>query len=127
MNSLFEMRSPLYIKYADGETRLVEALFEHPKGVLYFELFWENDPKYSIHIIEGQIKGEGPWKVGDCSFHVLGCNHTHPQLCEMQSYWRQEKMLNPENFRGDELVKIAAEKGVILPENIAVNLDQYEG
>jgi hypothetical protein len=36
-------------------------------------------------------------------------------------------MLNPENFRGDELVKIAAEKGAILPENIAVNLDQYEG
>ena len=71
MNSLFEMRSPLYIKYADGETRLVEALFEHPKGVLYFELFWENDPKYSIHIIEGQIKGEGPWKVGNSLFMFL--------------------------------------------------------
>ena len=43
----------------------------------------------------------------------------------MQSYWRQEKMLNPENFRGDELVKIAAEKGAVIPISIAVNQEYF--
>jgi hypothetical protein len=58
------VKSPLYIKYPNGETRVIEEIFQHPKGILYFELFWEKDPKYSIHLIEGEITGDGPWRVG---------------------------------------------------------------
>jgi hypothetical protein len=49
MNKIFTLKSPLYIKYPNGETRVIEEIFQHPKGILYFELFWEKDPKYSIH------------------------------------------------------------------------------
>jgi hypothetical protein len=45
-------------------------------GILYFELFWEKDPRYSIHLIKGKITGDGPWRVGECSFHLLGCNQS---------------------------------------------------
>jgi hypothetical protein len=38
---------------------VIEEIFQHPKGILYFELFWEKDPKYSIHLIEGEITGSG--------------------------------------------------------------------
>lgn len=119
------MRSPLYIRYPNGEVRVIENLFEHPNGVLYFELFWEKDPQYSIHIIEGDITGDGPWKVGDCSFHILGCNHTHPQMCEMHSFWQQELLQNPGQFRGNEIVKIALEKGAIVPKDHPMNDARY--
>ncbi|VVM26088.1 hypothetical protein BSPWISOXPB_8268 [uncultured Gammaproteobacteria bacterium] len=77
MNKIFTLRSPLYIKYPNGETRVIEEIFQHPEGILYFELFWEKDPRYGIHLIKGKITGDGPWRVGECSFHLLGCNHTH--------------------------------------------------
>ena len=126
MNKLFTMRSPLYIKYPNGETRVIEAIFQHPKGILYFELFWENDPQYSIHVIEGEITGDGPWRVGPCSFHVLGCNHTHPQMCEMHSFWQQELLQSPDKFRSNEVLKIACEKGAILPDDCPINDANYQ-
>jgi hypothetical protein len=119
------MRSPLYIKYPNGEVRVIENIFKHPQGALYFELFWEKDPKYSIHLIEREITGEGPWRVGVCSFHVLGCNHTHPQLCEIHSFWQQEKLQNPMKFQSEKIIKIALEKGTILPKNYSINDKNY--
>jgi hypothetical protein len=125
MNQLLEMRSPLYIKYPNGEMRVIEVLFQHTEGILYFELFWEKDPKYSIHMIKGEITGQGPWRVGECSFHVLGCNHTHPQMCEAHAFWQQELLQNPTQFRSDEVLKIALEKGAILPKKHSVNDKNY--
>ncbi|MBW5290846.1 MAG: hypothetical protein Rsou_1159 [Candidatus Ruthia sp. Asou_11_S2] len=125
VNKLFTMQSPLYIKYPNGETRVIEVLFEHPEGILYFELFWEKDPTYSIHIIKGEVMGDGPWKVGQCSLHVLGCNHTHPQLCEMRAFWQQELLQNPDQFRANDMVKIACEKSAFLPGDYPINDAQY--
>ncbi len=124
-HKLLSMRSPLYIRYPNGEMRVIEQIFAHPQGVLYFELFWEKDPTYSIHLIEGEIRGEGPWKVGECSFHVLGCNHTHPQLCEMHSFWQSELLTGPEKFRTGEIPTIALEKGAILPDDYPMNDARY--
>ncbi|RUA04402.1 MAG: hypothetical protein DSY43_06385 [Gammaproteobacteria bacterium] len=122
MNKIFTLRSPLYIKYPNGETRVIEEIFQHPQGVLYFELFWEKDPQYSIHLIKGEISGDGPWRVGEASFHVLG----YPQMCEMHSFWQTELMQNPTQFRSKDVVKIALEKGVILPEGYPINDARYE-
>ena len=125
VNKIFTLRSPLYIKYPNGETRVIEQIFQHPQGVLYFELFWEKDPQYSIHLIEGEITGEGPWRVGEASFHVLGCNHTHPQMYEMHSFWQSELLQNPSQFRNKDVVKIALKKGAILPEDYPINDARY--
>jgi hypothetical protein len=75
MNKIFTLRSPLYIKYPNGETRVIEEIFQHPKGILYFELFWEKDPKYSIHLIEGEITGDGPHKIPRSITKFLQKNH----------------------------------------------------
>jgi hypothetical protein len=119
------MRSPLYIKYPNGEVRVIENIFKHPQGVLYFELFWEKDPTYSIHLIDGNISGDGQLKVGNCSFHILGCNHTHPQMCEMHSFWQQQLLQNPEQFRLNEVVEIALKKGAIVPKDHPMNDARY--
>jgi phage-related protein len=58
MNKIFTLRSPLYIKYPNGETRVIEEIFQHPEGILYFELFWEKDPRYSIHLIKGNTQAQ---------------------------------------------------------------------
>jgi len=72
-------------------------------------------------LIEGEITGDGPWRVGVCSLHVLGCNHTHPQMCEMHSFWQSELLQNPAQFKSNEVVKIALKKGAILPDDYPVN------
>jgi hypothetical protein len=33
MNKIFTLKSPLYIKYPNGETRVIEEIFQHPKGL----------------------------------------------------------------------------------------------
>ena len=124
-HKLLSMRSPLYIKYPNTEVRVIENLFEHPQGVLYFELFWEKDPQHSIHLIKGNITGDGPWKVGECSFHILGCNHTHPQMCEMHSFWQQQRLQDPAQFRSAEVVEIALKKGAIVPKDHPMNDARY--
>lgn len=125
MNNLFTIKSPLYIQYPNGEIRIVQELFEHLDGVLYFEQFWEKDPDYSIHIIKGKITGEAPWRVGSCVFNLIGCNHTHPELCHEQAFWQQERLLHPQGFRTDEVLKIACEKGAILPKGSVLNKDKF--
>jgi hypothetical protein len=30
MNKIFTLKSPLYIKYPNGETRVIEEIFQHP-------------------------------------------------------------------------------------------------
>lgn len=104
----------------------MQAVFEHPDGVLYFEQFWEKDPKYSIHLIKGTVSGKGPWRIGQCTVHVLGCNHTHPGLCEVDAYWHQENLLNPQQFAHSDIIKIANEKGAIIPKEMAINHPKYQ-
>jgi hypothetical protein len=47
MNKIFTLRSPLYIKYPNGETRVIEEIFQHPEGILYFELHF-NIPSFKV-------------------------------------------------------------------------------
>ncbi len=62
--------------------------------------------------IKVKVMGDGFWKVWRAYLHVLGCYHTHPQLCEMCSSWQQELLQNPDQFRSNDMVKIACEKKV---------------
>lgn len=69
---------------------MVAEYFPHPQGILFFDLFWHlGDPDKSIHLAEGSIKGEGPWKVGDCVLNVLGCHGTDHGLASEFDDWRQ--------------------------------------
>ncbi|SFV75990.1 hypothetical protein MNB_SUP05-10-290 [hydrothermal vent metagenome] len=43
----------------------------------------------------------------------------------MHSFWQQELLLNPNQFRSDEVLKIALEKGAILPDDYPINDARY--
>lgn len=63
--------------------------FPHPRGLVYFELFWHMyEPETTVHRVEGPWKGEGPWKVGNCTIRVLGCHGTDGLLARQYDEWR---------------------------------------
>jgi hypothetical protein len=89
MAELFRVTAPLMIRCPDGVPHVMAELFRHPRGLLYFELYWDRLPAaQGIHLVEGEIRGEGPWKAGDCVISVLGCQGTHPELAGEFAGWR---------------------------------------
>ena len=58
------------------------ACFQHPDGILYFRPFWDQlHDGEGIQIVTGEIKGEGPWKVGD----AVVINVTPEQIVSRQA------------------------------------------
>lgn len=64
--------------------------FEHPDGLLYFEMFWHlhRPASRGIHLVRGEIRGDGPWKVGDAVVSVLGCQGTNPECAVAYAQWQ---------------------------------------
>ena len=62
MAELFSVTAPLVIRFPSGEQAIMAECFPHPKGFVYFDPYWtETDPAKAVHVIAGEIKGEGPW------------------------------------------------------------------
>ena len=88
MAELFRVTAPLMIRCPNREPLVMAELFRHPRGLLYFELYWDRLPgAQGIHLVEGEIRGEGPWKAGDCVISVLGCQGSHPGLAAEYAGW----------------------------------------
>jgi hypothetical protein len=97
MADLFSMTAPLLVRHADGVRHIVAERFPlgDGPGLIYFELYWhlQRPAAQAIHRLAGEIRGDGPWKVGDAVISVLGCHGTDPELAatfaEWQDYLRQ--------------------------------------
>ncbi len=88
MASLNEVTAPLTVRFPDGEVRVIAHHFPHPEGRVVFELYWHlADPDESIYVITGEQKGDGPWKIGECVFNVLGCHGTNHELATAYEKW----------------------------------------
>jgi len=47
--------------HPDGHRQVMAEIFPHPKGLLYFDLYWhESYPDTVFHIVKGTVTGEGP-------------------------------------------------------------------
>ncbi|MCB1866744.1 MAG: hypothetical protein KDG50_15100 [Chromatiales bacterium] len=80
--------APLLVQYRDGTRHLIAQRFPHPRGLLYFEPFWHLPGAATrIHLLEGDLRGEGPWKIGDATVRVLGCHHTDPNEALTHDRW----------------------------------------
>ena len=89
MADLFRITAPLAVRRA-GSERVVAAHFPHPQGLLYFDLYWHMGiPAETIHLIEGSVSGDGPWKIGDSVIRVLGCHGTDPDLAAQFAAWQE--------------------------------------
>jgi hypothetical protein len=112
---LFSVTAPLMIRCPDGGKRVMAAVFRHPRGLLYFDLFWDRMPDgHGVHLVTGKVRGDGPWKAGDCVVTLLGCQGSEPglasQYAEWQLYLEQQSAGYPSSL---ELGKIARQYGAI--------------
>lgn len=85
---LMSVTAPMTIRYPDGTRHLIVEKFVHPQGLLYFEPFWHSQPG-CIHLAEGQVRGEGPWKVGDAVVTVTGCRGADPEMALQLAAWQE--------------------------------------
>ena len=89
MADLFTVTAPLMIRCPDGEKRVMAEVFRHAEGLLYFDLFWNQLPQGSgVHVVAGEIRGDGPWKAGDCVITLLGCHGSEPRLASEYAEWQ---------------------------------------
>jgi hypothetical protein len=89
MADLFSVTAPLTLRCPNGTRKVIAACFPHPRGLLYLDLFWHRrTPREAAHLIDGELQGEGPWKIGGCVITVLGCHHTDPELAAPYAEWR---------------------------------------
>ena len=90
MPAIDTVTAPLVLRHPDGTEKLVAACFTHPQGLLYLDLYWHRStPQRAAHLIQGEVRGEGPWRVGDARLRVLGCHNTDPHLQEAFTGWQQ--------------------------------------
>lgn len=91
------------------------ACFQHPDGILYFRPYWDQlRDGEGIQVVTGEIKGEGPWKVGDAVVTVLGCQGTNPEQAAEFADWKFHLEQRGERYpTRDELQTIAVDKGFL--------------
>ena len=90
--------------------------FRHPDGIVYVRPFWDQLPEgEGILLVTGDIKGEGPWKVGDAVVTVLGCQGTNPEQAAELADWKFHLEQCGERYpTRDELRTIVREKGILV-------------
>ena len=111
MADIFGVRSPLTIRLPSGEKRVMAEYFAHPRGLLYFDLYWHlDDPERTVHVVAGPITGIGPWRVGDAVVHMLGCHGTDPELASTHEDWRHYLEQNAHGYPPRPLILAIARR-----------------
>ncbi len=93
--SPLEVTAPLAVRFPDGRRQAVIACFPHPRGLLVFSPFWTEHPG-GVAVLEGEIRGDGPWRVGDAVLSVAGCHGTDPQIAADLAAWRDHVAAHPD-------------------------------
>lgn len=117
MAELFSVTAPLLLRCRDGREWVMVERFAHPDGLLFFELFWESGERGSgIHVMPGPIKGDGPWKVGDCVVTVLGCQGANPQLAGAYAGWQAQRQADDRDSYPcrEDVIALAREHGALI-------------
>lgn len=118
MADLFSVTAPLLIRLPTGDMHVLAERFAHARGLVYFDLFWHlGNPYQGVHVVEGIIKGDGPWKIGDATVRVLGRHGTDGALARRFDEWRIYLTENPESYPARAEIEAIARRHGALIEN----------
>ncbi|MGM0680389.1 MAG: hypothetical protein ACQESY_11055, partial [Pseudomonadota bacterium] len=67
-------------------------------------------PWKQTHLVEGEIKGEGPWKIGEHVINLLGCQGANPELAMQFEQWQAYKQRADVDYPPEPLVAAIARK-----------------
>lgn len=87
--SMYSVTAPMTIRYPDGAKKLIIEKYPHREGLLFFEPFWHiNGLEEGVHLIKGEMTGEGPWKINGHIITVTGCQGTDAEMAHKLSEWQ---------------------------------------
>jgi hypothetical protein len=110
MADIFTVTAPLKIRLPGGQLRVVAELFKHPEGLIYFDLHWHENVDSGVHLLRGELKGEGPWKIDNHIFYVLGCHGTDGELATEFQQWREWRLQNPDEYPDSRMIQRIARR-----------------
>lgn len=111
MTDLFTIKAPLFIRKANDSSEVIAELFPHPDGLIYFELNWHlGQPEETIHIINGELEGEGPWKIDGNVINILGCQGCDSTLALQYQDWQHYLQTASDEYPPKELIEAIVRK-----------------
>ena len=117
MADLFTVTAPLLLCRPAGTLHVMAEVFRHPEGLLYFDLYWDRHPAAAaIHLVAGEVHGDGPWKVGDCVITLLGCHGSHPEQAAEYAAWQSAIEQQGSAFPSRAAIEALAREHGALPE-----------
>lgn len=115
MADLFTLKAPLAIRRGDGARQVMAEYFplESGPGLVYFELYWhlQRPAALGIHRLVGDIRGDGPWKIGDNVISVLGCHGTDAELATSFAEWQSYLEQGAPGYPGRAAIQALARAG----------------
>jgi len=109
--NLFSVTAPLTIRFPDGKKKLMIEVFQHSKGLLFFEPFWHvNGLESSVHLINGTLTGQGPWKINEHVITVTGCQGADPEMASQLSEWQTFLAIPEQKYPNKNEIEYLAKK-----------------
>lgn len=74
--NLFEAKGPLVIELPFGGRRLIAEIFPlevvepGKKGLVFFDTWWRGATFHPVHVVTGEIRGEGPWDIPEADAEI---------------------------------------------------------
>ncbi len=116
MADLFTLTAPLLIRFPDGHSEVMVERFAHPCGLVYFRAFWDQcKPTDGIRRVEGELRGEGPWKIGAAVITVLGCHGSNPEQAVEYTDWQLHRKRLGDAYPDREALRELARRAGYLP------------
>ena len=116
MAAIDQVSAPLVLRDPQGNERIVVACFHHPQGLVCLATFWHlSTPDKAAQLIRGELKGEGPWRIGDYRLRVLGCQQTDPHLADAFAEWDEYLANHGEHYPPRaQIIEIARRLGCLV-------------
>ncbi len=111
MADLFTVTAPLLIRFPGGRSEVMVERFACPGGLVYFRAFWDQcEAADGIRRVEGELRGEGPWKIGSAVITVLGCHGSNPEQAAAFADWQLHREQLGDAYPGREVLRELARR-----------------
>lgn len=77
-------KGPLKIIHPIGGERLIASFLKVEKGFYFLDIGYPEMTLNPFHYVEGDITGEGPWKIGDIAIQEI--DDQDPLMAEWQRW-----------------------------------------